>query len=944
MSYRPRKDTDKKMTRNHTDIRVAIVGIGNRLKGDDGAGPQFIDLLRSAALHPRNYTNQEHGHKKRDNLILFDCDTVPENYFSPIIKSNPNMIAIVDAVNTGIKPGTIRVLNHREIETTGFSTHTISLGSFVKYLAQQTQAKIFIIGIQIGSNNFSEKLSPPVQEAINLLAKQRLGAKIVLEGVVQGVGFRPFLHRLATQKEFQLAGYVKNFSGGVELFIEGNKFDILLFFDRLTTEAPPLANVKNKILEFQEPRGLQSFTVAKSEKQVGKFVFIPPDISICDECLAELNNPKDRRSHYPFINCTNCGPRFTIIRNTPYDRPKTTMQKFTLCQNCGTEYKDIDNRRYHAEPNACPACGPEVKLVPNPKARNQKILTCLPTRQAREKAIQTTIDLLQQGKIVAVKGIGGFHLCCDATNEEAVAKLRQAKARKYKPFAVMASSIQKIKKFAHVTQQEENLLQSPERPIVLLRKKSNKSIVDSVAPENNYIGAMLPYTPLHYLITSSPQLLDIVATSGNFKDEPLLADNQEALDKLSPIADYFLLHNRDIHARCDDSVVKIINNSPTLYRRARGYVPLPIKLPFKTKPILATGAELKNTFCITRDDSAFVSQHIGDLQNLDTYEFYKEALEHFKRLFRIEEPKIIVHDLHPEYLSTKYASEVSILKSQVSSLPVQHHWAHIASCMADNGLPNEKVIGISLDGTGYGSDGKTWGGEFLICNYEEFDRVGHLKYVPLPGGDQAAKEPWRMAVSYLYDALGSKCKKYIRKWPQSTTILSIIQKNVNAPLTSSMGRLFDAVSSIIGLCDFNTYEGEAAIRLEQTAAGNWLNGKWLNGNAKLYNYTIADGIIDVSAMIQEIAQKDNSPEEVSMRFHHTVADIAHTFSLQLRELYGINKVVLSGGVFQNKVLTELMVTMLETSDFQIYTHSKVPPNDGGISLGQAAIAQFKLCV
>ncbi|MDI6839963.1 MAG: carbamoyltransferase HypF [bacterium] len=908
--------------------RILWIGIGNKLKGDDGVGPTFIGLLRKCKSRP---FTKERDKSRLKNMVLFDCGEVPENYLYPIVKANPDIIIVVDAVNFGVEPGTIKVFSTDEIDSYGLSTHTLSLDYFVKWIRDESRAKIFTLGIQVKSCRFGERLSKPVAEAVKLMAKEKIGAEIILEGVVQGIGFRPFLHRVA--KKFSLTGWVKNFSGGVKVWVEGNKIDILLFYDHLLQEAPPLATIKNRTLEFKPAKGVKGFKIEPSEmvsgksrtftKERDKFVLIPPDISICDDCLRELQTLKDRRYRYPFINCTNCGPRFTIIHDIPYDRCKTTMAEFVMCKDCANEYKDIENRRYHAQPNACPKCGPQVELIQN---RGQSPFGDSPYPTCGDKAIKLAVKLLKHGKIIAVKGIGGFHLCCDATNKEAVTRLRKAKAREFKPFAVMSAEVGLVKKYAYVSKDEERLLKSVQRPIVLLKKKKNNLIAPSVAPENEYIGAMLPYTPLHYLITED--LLAIVDTSGNFKDEPLLIDNCEAITKLSGIADYLLVHNRNIYSRCDDSVAKVINNTPVIFRRARGWTPLPIKLPTNGHCILATGAELKNTFCVTRDNLAFVSQHIGDLNNLETYKFYKSTIEHFKKLFGIE-PKIVVHDLHPEYLSTKYAYSIQDTEHRIQ---VQHHYAHIASCMVENEV-EPPVIGIAFDGVGYGVDGKAWGGEFLICDYKKFDRIGHLKYIPLPGGDKAAIEPWRMAVSYLWNVFGEDCERFIKRWKNSRFILQMIKQGVNCPLSSSMGRLFDAISSLLGLCDFNTYEGEGAIRLEQVCN--------LEDCCQVhpYKYEIKDGVVDVSQMMREIVNTKSNISEIATRFHYTIVDITKSFCLQIRKKYSINKVALSGGVFQNKILTELVVNMLETENFIVYTHLNVPPNDGGISLGQAAVAQ-----
>jgi len=571
-------------------------------------------------------------------------------------------------------------------------------------------------------------------------------AKILIKGIVQGVGFRPFIYNLA--KTYSLNGWVLNSTEGVSIELEGKKPTLATFIDDIPKKAPSLAMIDSVDVEYLPPVGYETFIIRYSEGAKDKYVKISPDVCICPDCLSELFDIQDRRYRYPFINCTNCGPRFTIIEDIPYDREKTTMRKFKMCPLCQAEYDDPANRRFHAQPNACAECGPSVTLEDLTGS-----IEC-------NDPIKETIKLLKEGKIVAVKGLGGFHLACDAENDDAVAILRRKKRRTFKPFAVMSRDINKIKQYCYIEEEEKQLLLSVQRPIVLLKKLEDCPISELVAPNNNYLGVMLPYTPLHYLLLDSPALVALVMTSGNISEEPIAIDNTEAKMRLAvsrrrpllfaDLADYFLMHNRDILMRCDDSVASILNGQEVMIRRSRGYAPFPIDLNFSMPEILACGPELKNTFCLTKENHAFLSQHIGDLQNIEAFNYYQDAIEHFKRLFRIN-PKIVAYDLHPEYLSTKYA----LAQEKVQLVGVQHHHAHIVSCMAENGLvarKSSKVIGVACDGTGYGMDGAIWGCEFLLSDESDFRRCAHLKYIPLPGGDAAIKEPYRMAISYLYSA------------------------------------------------------------------------------------------------------------------------------------------------------------------------------------------------
>jgi hydrogenase maturation protein HypF len=755
----------------------------------------------------------------------------------------------------------------------------------------------------------------------------RCRAKISVSGIVQGVGFRPFIHRLA--KRFRLCGWVQNSTTGVLIEVEGDKKDIERFFKEISSSAPPLADIQRKQIRFGKPKGLKTFQIKESLREKEEFVLLSPDISICKDCYRELNDKNDRRFCYPFINCTNCGPRFTIIKNIPYDRINTTMAEFKMCVQCESEYKDITNRRYHAEPNACEICGPVVWLEDS-----QGVIA-----KGRE-AITQTIKLLKEGKIVAIKGIGGFHLACDATNPDAVKLLKIRKERERdKPLAIMSKNLQRVKQYCRVNKKEQQLLESPQRPIVLLERIDRKYIVEDVAPNNKYLGVMLPYTPLHYLLFSDDSVLALVMTSGNTSEEPIVKDNRGAKEQLAHIADFFLMHNRDIFSRCDDSVARLVDKKITLIRRSRGYTPFPVLFRDKMPQILACGAELKNTFCLTKGRHAFLSQHMGDLKNWETFRYYKSAIQHFKRMFRIK-PEIIAHDLHPDYLSTRYAIEEAE-REGLRRVGVQHHHAHIVSCLAENQV-KARVIGVSFDGTGYGSDGNIWGGEFLVANTRDFKRVGHLKYLPLPAGDTGIREPWRMTISYLYYVYGDDLLKmdleFVKRIERHKVelVIEMIKKKINCPLTSSCGRFFDAISSLIGVCDYATYEGQSACELEMHAH--------MANHAQHYSYEIKkeEGfIVDPRSIVAGVVDDIKNGvlrSQIALKFHNTVANFIVDMCLEIRKQYMINKVALSGGVFQNKLLTERVSRLLKNRGFLCYLHSRVPPNDGGISLGQAIVA------
>ncbi len=746
-----------------------------------------------------------------------------------------------------------------------------------------------------------------------------------MRGVVQGVGFRPFVYRLA--QEHNLKGWVRNTSGNVEIEVEGKEESLESFIGALEAQAPPMARIESVRTAFYPPQGYAEFQIGESLSREGQYQLVSPDIATCPDCKQEIFSPSDRRFGYPFTNCTNCGPRFTIIEDIPYDRPQTTMRKFQMCPRCQQEYDDPLDRRFHAQPNACPDCGPSLELV---DGRGKAV--------EGKDAIKTASRLLKEGKVLAIKGLGGFQLACDATSEEALNALRARKRRPSKPLAVMMGTLEEVKKHCLVSPEERKLLESPQAPIVLLRWKQGSDIAKAVAPKLKYLGVMLPYTPLHHLLLKETAL-PLVMTSGNLSEEPIAKDNDEALRRLGGIADYFLLHNRDIYARYDDSVC-MVEGVPQVIRRARGYAPYPIFLPFQARQILACGAEDKNTFCLTKDEHAFLSQHIGDMENEETLGHFENTIGLYKKLFRVE-PEIIAYDMHPEYLATKYALGTG---ANLKLVPVQHHHAHIASCLVENGVEGP-VIGVAFDGTGYGTDGTIWGGEFLLADWRSFKRVGHLEYVPLPGGEAAIRKPYRMALSYLYTLLGKDVS--LEGLPLSQlnpaeidVIKQQLKRKINSPLTSSAGRLFDAVSALAGVRGEIDYEAQAAIELEMLAAAG-------TDKAETYPFSIVeeDGTALVrlgellSGLVGDIRNKIPVPV-ISRKFHHTVAKIITAMCKLIAKETGINQVALSGGVFQNRLLLKLVTSALQRGNFSVLTHHLVPCNDGGISLGQAVVANF----
>lgn len=760
------------------------------------------------------------------------------------------------------------------------------------------------------------------------MTNERTSKKIIVRGIVQGVGFRPTVYGYATKHN--LTGWIRNISSGVEIQVIGHSKDIDHFIHELKINPPPLAKIDEFHVKSVLPDSSTSFEILASVPTEGEFLPVSPDIALCPDCLREMQDPGDRRYRYPFINCTNCGPRYTIIKDIPYDRPKTTMAAFEMCPQCKNEYDDPLNRRYHAQPTACHDCGPQVTFLFQNKQLAQKM-----------DAITLARDWLRNGKILAVKGLGGYHLACDAQNDSAVETLRNRKKRSQKAFALMSYNLQIIERHCHLDEEEKRLLISPAHPIVILNRKKESAIADGVAPRQKTFGFMLPYTPLHYLLLEPedgfPEVL--VMTSGNKSEEPIAYLDDDAANRLESIADGFLTNNREIHIRIDDSVARVISKIEYPIRRSRGYAPSPIQVDQALPPILGVGAELKNTIALSRDKYIFMSHFVGDLENFETSQSFEEAILHTQKLFRIH-PEFIACDLHPDYLSTHYSKNRSC-DEQIPLFEIQHHHAHLSACLADNQYAtDDPVIGLCFDGTGLGTDNTIWGGEILIGNQFDFNRAYHLKFAPLPGGEITIKKPARMALAYLWQmgiewdlvlppvqALSSE---------EKTLLLTQLEKQINIVQTSSMGRLFDAVSSLIGICHEATYEGQAAIELE--AAIN------LDENES-YPYDLDDDIIDFSPAIKNILTDANnkvSGSIISSRFHNTLVNMVFDICEAIRKRNGIKTVALSGGVWQNRYLLEHTIKLLRKNHFDVLWHHQVPTNDACIALGQVMIASKKL--
>lgn len=752
--------------------------------------------------------------------------------------------------------------------------------------------------------------------------------KIHINGIVQGVGFRPFVYSLA--KRYQLKGWVRNSSAGVDIVATGEMEAVGGFLQNLKDQAPPLSHIDEFLVEEIPVDGFQDFTIIPSEAVEGEFIPVSPDVSICPDCLAELNDPSDRRYRYPFINCTNCGPRFTIIRDLPYDRPLTTMAPFEMCDKCKAEYEDPLNRRFHAQPVACPDCGPKIWF--ETKGRSFVNLE-------NEDALLSARQYLREGKVIAVKGLGGFHLACDATNPHAVDSLRSRKKRSDKPFALMVVDVDTARKYCHVSESEQALLDSRSRPIVILDVLPGIDLPNAIAPNVNTLGIMLPYTPLHYLLMQKgrdfPDVL--VMTSGNISDEPIVYTNGDARQELAEIADGFLLSDRDIETRLDDSVIMELNDHSYFFRRSRGYAPTPIRYSQNLGNILATGAELKNTFCLTRGNYAFLSHHIGDMENLETLSAFETGIPHFEHIFKVK-PDAIACDMHPDYLSSRYAAGRSCAEN-IPLYPIQHHHAHLSSVLADNHWEStDPVIGICLDGTGYGLDEKIWGGEILYGGYAQFDRKYNLEYMPLPGGDAATHNPDRIAAAYLWKTgldWSPDIPAISSYNPDDLDILrKQLEKNINCPQTSSMGRLFDAVAGLIGLRPSVNYEAQAAIELENAIDPNI---------HETYCFEVSEDQIRIGPLLTQIVSDIRSGlgiGSISAKFHNAIRNMVLMVSDSLYQETGCKIVALSGGVFQNRFLIRNTLDDLQRNGFKVMVHRDVPANDGGIALGQALAANY----
>lgn len=756
-----------------------------------------------------------------------------------------------------------------------------------------------------------------------------VGATIQFSGIVQGVGFRPFVYRKAHL--FHLKGSVKNTEQGVIIRVDGDRKVIKGFYQAILKEPPFLADIDRGSISFHDPSGFDEFVIEESSNRREGYTPLSPDIATCSECLSEVFETRDRRYRYPFTNCTNCGPRFTIIRSIPYDRVNTTMSSFTMCQQCLDEYTNPLDRRYHAQPNACPECGPGLRLL------------SAEGREIDKDPVEGAVSALRHGMIVAVKGLGGYHLAVDACNDKAVRLLREKKRRPAKPFALMVRSLEVAKKYCRIQKKGQDLLTTFARPIVLFPKTGTAELSPRLAPDTPMLGIMLPYTPLHHiLMEEGPEVL--VMTSANISEEPLVFRDDDAFSTLRDIADAFLIHNREIQRPCDDSVMSVVQGDGRFIRRSRGFVPRSIELKKRKAQILATGASEKNTFCLCKDGKAFLSHHIGDLNNEKSLDAYIRGIEDFLRMFRVN-PEAVACDAHPDYLSSLYALEFS----QRKGLPlfrIQHHHAHIAAVLGEHNI-SEDIIGIAFDGTGYGPDDTIWGGEFLVANRGEYTRTGHFAPVPMPGGEKSIVEIDRMAVSYLIEAYGSLDKVPDFRFfdtPERERFFLIermIAGGINCPLSSSCGRLFDAVSALIGLCSRPTYHAQGAILLETEAHD--IDYHHLPAP---YGSTIdGGGGVHFDAMIREIVQdlrNGISTRTISQRFHWTIVQATVEMCERIKIRSGIRTVALSGGVFQNRLLLEHCTLRLERHGFRVLNHTLVPPNDGGISFGQTVVALNRL--
>jgi hydrogenase maturation protein HypF len=749
---------------------------------------------------------------------------------------------------------------------------------------------------------------------------------IQVRGIVQGVGFRPFVYKLA--RSLGLSGYVFNSSAGVTIEIEGGESELDEFIRTLEDDPPQLAEIAQITVSDIAAQGSAGFSILSSREEAGEFALVSPDAGTCDACWRDFGDPANRRLGYPFTNCTHCGPRYTIIRDIPYDRATTTMSSFLMCGDCRAEYEDPTDRRFHAQPNACPVCGPSLTLV------ESGAVFSFTDPGSSLPIIRQTRALLRAGKIVAVKGLGGFLLACDATNDSAIAELRRRKRRPHKPFALMARDLASVRRLCEVSAEDEAVLLSPRRPIVILPRLPGTALPIGLAPGDSTLGVMLPYTPLHYLLfsdtpQSEPEFAALVMTSGNLSEEPIVIENREAMQQLGEVADWFLLHNRDIATRVDDSVTRTFEGRERVLRRARGFVPQTIDLGVEMEEVLAFGGELKNTLCLTKGRYAILSQHIGDLENYETMRFFEETLSNLKHVFKVM-PSAVAYDLHPGYMSTRMAMGSGIERK----IGVQHHHAHIASCMAENHLRG-KVLGVAMDGTGFGTDGKVWGGEFLVADFAGFTRRAHLRNVLLPGGDAAVRQPWRMALSYLRDASQTPQNLKCFEGKQVALVDVMLARRIQTVETSSCGRLFDAVAALLGLAPEVSFEGQAAIALEALAEP---------GIDQRYDFEIEPGepsILDfrpvIVAIVADIA-RGRRVGEISACFHNTLSIAIGEMCSRIGKSDALDRVCLSGGSFQNLYLLGRAVVELRRRGFDVFLHAQVPANDGGLSLGQAMIA------
>lgn len=752
--------------------------------------------------------------------------------------------------------------------------------------------------------------SKDIQPIVSLL--------IHVKGLVQGVGFRPFVYRIA--QKYSINGWVVNGTDGVTIKAEGVAFNLTSFMEELKNRAPVVSRIEEIVIEHASIEGVRGFHIRDSQDMTNETSEISPDIAVCSDCLADMRS-QPHRLNYPFVNCTNCGPRFSIICSFPYDRVNTTMNTFVMCSTCRSEYSDISNRRFHAQPVACNQCGPVYTLHSNGATGHEYTLI-----------LKSMVHLIQSGGIVAIKGTGGFHLVCNALDDQVVNRLREIKKREGKPFAVMFRSIEDIRRFAALSPVDEQAITSWRKPIVLLQQTAAMPTGISVGLDT--LGAFLPYMPIHYQLFEALNTPCLVMTSGNISEEPIIIDNQKALDVFSRGVDAVITYNRDIYNRSDDSVIRVMAGKERLVRRSRGYVPLPVYLDFDVDGILATGAELSGCFCIGKGSRAYLSQHIGDLKSHETLMFYEETLSRFLQIFRIV-PRIVATDMHPDYLCTRFAR-----KSGLEMVPVQHHHAHIASCMAENGL-NEPVIGVAFDGTGYGTDHHIWGSEFLICDYLDFKRICHFSYMPMPGGDLAVKEIWRMGISLLYQVYGRALTNLdlpLTRVIEKQSILRVIEsveKNINCPLSSGAGRLFDGIAAITGVCIHSLFHAEGPMRLESIIEP---------GIHDCYSFNVSN-TLSFDEGIRELCndlQAQVPSGVIAARFHNTIIEASVCCIREIARDTGLRKVVLSGGSFQNKYLFECLESRLISDNFNVFSHSLIPCNDGGIALGQLAVAAARI--